>query len=397
MITPFHDNPRLLNREPAMQTASIQGKSNKPMMILSALGILFVVDGHTGNGIGLMASVFPYGSFFMPLFMFVSGYFWKAKVCESWKQTVRYLLHKFSRLMVPYLLWSAVYALAILALNGMGMAWQPIGFRELIYSICTDGTAARINGAAWFVPALFAVIAAYTCLRKVVGRVWRDFPALVVFLLLGTATVSLTHIPAGVYHKALLLYKMGFFLFFFHLGQCFRNGWERKFDRIGTLQLCVPLILINLLVLSLGESVDLGRLALMCDIASHYSCLPFLTASTGILFWWKVAKGLVPILGENRLVNFISNNTFFIMMHHVMVIFLINGLLLLGKICGVSCLGAFDIKGFLEDPWYLYHAGPWMNVLYFLLTVAGTLALCKIYLRLQSWICEKRKQAHSVR
>lgn len=41
-----------------------KSKSNKPFMILSALGILFVVDCHSGNGIGFFTSVFPYDSFF---------------------------------------------------------------------------------------------------------------------------------------------------------------------------------------------------------------------------------------------------------------------------------------------------------------------------------------------
>ena len=38
-------------------------KSNKTFMILSALGILFVVDAHAWSPLGLMTNFFPYNSF----------------------------------------------------------------------------------------------------------------------------------------------------------------------------------------------------------------------------------------------------------------------------------------------------------------------------------------------
>ena len=43
-------------------------KSNKTFMILSALGILFVVDAHAWSPLGLMTNFFPYNSFFMPIY-----------------------------------------------------------------------------------------------------------------------------------------------------------------------------------------------------------------------------------------------------------------------------------------------------------------------------------------
>ena len=48
-------------------------------MLLSALGIFFVVDMHAGSPFGIFNSIFDYESFFMQMFVFISGYFFKEK------------------------------------------------------------------------------------------------------------------------------------------------------------------------------------------------------------------------------------------------------------------------------------------------------------------------------
>ena len=54
-------------------------KDNKAFMILSAFGIMFVVDSHIGSNMPFFTQVFPYDSFFMPMFVFISGYFFSEK------------------------------------------------------------------------------------------------------------------------------------------------------------------------------------------------------------------------------------------------------------------------------------------------------------------------------
>lgn len=46
------------------------------MMLLSFFGIIMVVLGHTGDPIRLASDIFPYYSFHMALFIFISGYFY---------------------------------------------------------------------------------------------------------------------------------------------------------------------------------------------------------------------------------------------------------------------------------------------------------------------------------
>ena len=48
--------------------------------ILSALGMIFIVDGHLNGSYFDVGGLFPYYSFHVPLFCFVSGYFYKKTI-----------------------------------------------------------------------------------------------------------------------------------------------------------------------------------------------------------------------------------------------------------------------------------------------------------------------------
>lgn len=74
-------------------------KRNQVFQYLEAIGILMVIDDHTGTNIGIMSGIFPYNSFYMPMFVFISGYFYKDT--PVWNN----ITHKAKHLLIPYLIW----------------------------------------------------------------------------------------------------------------------------------------------------------------------------------------------------------------------------------------------------------------------------------------------------
>ena len=80
---------------------------NQQFAILSTLAMIFTVMGHTGVSTGTIDWLFPYDSYHMPLFVFISGYFFKTEeVC--WKKTGHYLWKQMKRLLIPFFAWNLI-------------------------------------------------------------------------------------------------------------------------------------------------------------------------------------------------------------------------------------------------------------------------------------------------
>ncbi|MBR4413454.1 MAG: acyltransferase family protein, partial [Lachnospiraceae bacterium] len=94
--------------------AEMRSKSNKKFMVLSAIGIFMVVDHHTFTAMNLFGDFIPYNSFFMPMFVFVSGYFNKV---DSDTKLLTYTWKKIKSLLFPYIGISALVLVIQLLMN----------------------------------------------------------------------------------------------------------------------------------------------------------------------------------------------------------------------------------------------------------------------------------------
>lgn len=371
-------------RSSPVRTSHISGKegrkSNKGFMILSALGILFVVDVHLGNPLGILTQIFPYDSFFMPMFAFISGYFVKDSNSQTWQAALRYTLTKVRRLLFPYLGWVLFYNILSAVLFRLDYWSIPaLSLRDLIYAVVTTGVTSAFNSPAWFAPLLFAVSVSYCAIRWIFRKIWNDHFALVLFLAAGTAAVWAAGTGFNVPLHYMLL-KIPFFLQFYYLGTYFRKYWEGCFDKLNTFAVCLGAVFLNILLIRhYGKTVEFPICSSMSGFHSGNLFLPLVTSVTGTAFWLKMSKTLVPILGHNRLVNYISENTFFIMTHHIGVKHLFIGLCLLGYRAGLSVFSGIDVQQFLSDGLYLYNAHPWCAPVCLLFSMAVLLPGCKLF------------------
>ncbi len=369
------------------------GKSNKTFMLLSAFGILFVIDAHVWTGISFLSQIFPYDSFFMPMFIFISGYFFKPSSSENFVAAFRFIGKKFKGLMLPYFFWIAFYGVLTLLLRKLGIiSFGSSTLKSLLVSIFSSGTSFGFNSPSWFIPSLFCVCAVYCIIKRLLSRVWNDAVFTAVFILLGMAAVYFSRKGFNNLYYMLLPLKTAFFLQFYQLGISFRKYFEALFDKMNTFAVCGGLAVINLGLFSIyGNNIAFPNCATMSGFRTDNLLLPLITSATGILFWLKLSKELSRIWGNSRIINYISDNTFFIMTHHLLFKCLFSGLLIFGKKLGISCLSAVSVADFKTTPWYVFSAFPWVKAAYFIFTLVSVLAACFVYNHIKKFLLQKIK------
>lgn len=145
----------------------ISMEENRQFRILSALGIIFVVAGHLGYHFLDVGGLFPYYSFHVYIFLFVSGYFYRE---QSEDDIFRYIYRKCITLMVPYFLWNLFYGILARLLHRAEFSLgESLSFKTLFLSPFIDGHQFLYNFSAWFIPALFLVEVINVVMRKVLG------------------------------------------------------------------------------------------------------------------------------------------------------------------------------------------------------------------------------------
>ena len=167
-----------------------RSKTNKKFMLLSAIGIFMVVDSHTWTALNIFGDFIPYNSFFMPMFVFISGYFNKV---DSSTKLWDYTRKKLKTLILPY---------ALISLLVFGIQWlmnfyklgesvpPPSGYLAYVLEhVCTTGVSLYICEPMWFVITLFALLMIYAIIKKLLAMHWNSFVALAVFTALHLASL----------------------------------------------------------------------------------------------------------------------------------------------------------------------------------------------------------------
>ena len=89
-----------------------------------------------------------------------------------------------------------------------------------------------------------------------------------------------------------------------------------------------------------------------CD--NFDNCIvPFLIGFIGIALWVRCAKLLVPVIGESKLVRLVADNTYSIMMHHFLGLFILKGFFAVLKYFNIAC-SSFDLNMFTSNILYGY-------------------------------------------
>lgn len=372
-------------------------KSNKKFMILSAIGIFMVVDHHTFTCFNIFGDFLPYNSFFMPMFVFISGYFNKV---DSSTKLWPYFIKKVRSLLVPYVGISlAVFGLQQL-INliklGYEMASVPSGyFSYVLDRIVTVGSFGAIVEPMWFVISLFVTLMVYAILKKYLYRIWNSYVMLVLFAGLHIMVVYLakTVDPESLTYLLVPL-KCLFFLPFLELGIIYRDRLEKKHTSLSSgfkIGLMFALLVINAIrTFYLPYAYDLAFDSIdnLSGFTSPYYVTPLVSALIGILFWLTLVDLIAKQVGESRFVNYMSCNTFWIMGFHILFFNVLN-LILMAISRNIVTLSHFDIEAFKETEWYYWEIGSNAKILYVLIGVLGPLFFKWVFDKISSPVRKK--------
>lgn len=327
-------------------------QKNTKFLILQTIGIILVVLGHKG-GINLFTDWFPIYSFHMPLFMFISGYFYKTHNNDN---LIYFIKNKTKRLLIPYFVWNLIYGLIFTILTKMNIidysaqGGKLLSLSTLFIIPWIHGHQFIFNLSTWFVLILFLVQISYAIFRKICTyiKVNNEYFFMVFFLFIGLTSVVLANKGYITSYKAPII-KVMFSLSFFHFGYLYKEKLEIR-DNLNNITYFFILFVIQSILLKKYVNLDFS-VAWLTSFNHENIFLPFLTSLTGILFWLRISKILVKSFEKNKIVEYIGSHTWDIMTHHIFVFFLIN--LLLYKISHYIGIN-FNYESFKTNIWYTY-------------------------------------------
>ncbi len=362
--------------------AERRSKSNKKFMLLSAIGILMVVDHHTWTTFHFFGDFIPYNSFFMPMFVFISGYFNKV---DSSTDLPKYIWKKIKTLLVPYVGISLCVFLLQQLINWIKLGEMPsVPSWYLSYAlerIVTIGSFAPIAEPMWFVISLFAALVVYAVLKKCLYRIWNSYAMLVIFCGLHILVVYLAKTMQPDSLTGLLVpLKVLFFLPFIEMGIIYRNGLEKKHTglsggwKIALLFILLVINMVRTMYLPASYDVAFDALGELAGFTSPYIVTPLVSSLIGILFWLTLVDLIGKPVYESRFVNYMSCNTFWIMGFHILFFNILN-CILMAVSEHITPLLYFDVEAFRESEWYYWELSKNFRLVYLLFGILGPLGL----------------------
>lgn len=357
------------------------------MTILQCLAIVFVVVGHRG-GISFFSEWFPIYSFHMPLWMFISGYFYKT---NSEQEVGHFIAKKIKNLVIPYFVVNSIYGLISVFLTqrhiiGFGVQGN---IQSFLVTPWQKGQQFGLNLAGWFVLCLFLVQVTYVCLRVIFATIKLHNEYIQGFLLLtlGIIGVALAY-DGKIDGWWVTILRLFYGLPFYHVGHLYHSKLKQH-DKLNTAIYVGSCFVIAFFVeVITGDNMYIGMWNLDFNHFKSVPVMAFITPIAGGMFWVRVSKIVAEHFEVGKILDFISRNTWSVMMHHQMVFFCINYCFMKLHIY-FGWFSGFDIEAFRTNPWYGYPV--YGNELFYLFyVVMGVAVPLLIKYMLLSVKCENK-------
>lgn len=377
------------------ETPKLTETAGYRMRILSVLAISFVVLGHmnfTGDLSTTMQEPltfggwFPYYSFHMALFLFISGYFF-TDLPEGRKflpGLFRFVGKKAWKFLLPYYVFTGLSLLFNGWLHSQGFSFgYSFTFSRWLLNPWVTPYTVTFTVADWYLPALFLAEIYFVLLRaffrKLIRRSLPRETALLAFTLAAGMAAVYWKETAALSGAAVVYLRSVVMLFFLQAGAVYRRHLEAH----DMLKSCwyFPIVFAAqflLILLSGNNSLTPGLFGLWN--MGKTGAVFFIGGVTGILLWLRVSSLLASLPWRSRLVTFIGKNTKTVMITHIFCWFLLNTLLFhLHKMNHNGILVSdFSRKWYHSFMYYCSIGNPRMILLYYLVGMGLPLLCCFI-------------------
>ncbi len=362
------------------------------MRVLSVFAITFVVLGHMNFYAKGQLEItltepmtfhgwFPYYSFHLPLFLFISGYFFRELPHDGtfFRALLRFVGKKTGKLLLPYYVLSLLSLLAVSWLGIKGQTpWDRFSWSDWLFSPWIKPCLITFSTPAWYLPALFLAEMFLLLLREVSRLLIRRSALRETALLFFTLAAGI----AAVFYKetaspgdtAVVYLRSVVMLFFMQAGALYRRHLE-KHDRLksGWYFLLVFVLQFFLIVLSGNSTLSPELYALVNFGKTGYAY--FLGGLTGLMLWLRVSALVASLPRQSRLIAFAGENTLAIMGLHTFAWYLFNTLLKALRVQGgnLALVSGFSSVQY-QTLYYCCTKNPRMILLYYAVGMALPLA-----------------------
>lgn len=327
-------------------------KTDYRFKFLYLIGILSIIISHCGSGgIDLLYNWFPFNSFFLALFAFTSGYFFRESRTEH---TAKYILYKFKKLIIPLYLYNLFYGILVALLRPFGFTiGGELTLHNLFIEPLKTGHQFAYNLPCWFVIPLFMIEVFFILLYKLLKICRLKINDWFLFLLALSLGLTGVYLAKCGYNTGwwLTLTRFLYFVPFYSLGTLYKNKLE-KIDTAPNILYFSFIFILQLLIITIyGQPVSYS--IVWCNNFTDNILMPFIIGITAIAFWLRVGRILVPVLKDSKCLKVITDNSYSIMANQILGFMIIKTIFAVISRYTPLCRD-FDMALYKTDIWYFY-------------------------------------------
>lgn len=326
-------------------------KRNVQFAILQVIGIVFVVLGHRG-GTSIFNEIFPIYSFHMPLFFFISGYFFNE---DNDRHIIKYIWSRIYKLLLPFYIWNLIYGIIanVFRYAGIIQYGDKINIKSLFIEPLNTGLQYGLNCVSWFVPALVVCQLIFVMLRFILKHLHLYTDVALFFICIALAVCCITLSYQGHRYDTLFFQHFMYGIFYYCVGYLYRKYIE-KIDTINSvLYLFLCIMIQYIVIVKTNNNLFIGMWDANYNNFNGNVITALIGPLCGIAFWLRISRILAPSFAGNNKLIFVSENTWTIMMHHQFWFFVINLCFLFMKE-KMGLFMSFDNSYFASYQWYAY-------------------------------------------